>query len=94
MSDNTIIHLNIIVSGRVQGVGFRYSARNYAEILGITGLIKNLTNGNVYIEIEGSKDQLGKFIDWCYQGPSYAEVDEVNIREDNLKNYSYFKIER
>jgi acylphosphatase len=94
MAADTIIHLNITVSGLVQGVGYRYSARNFAASLGITGIIKNLSNGDVYLEAEGTKQQLNQFIDWCYKGPAYAQVKELIAEEGSLKNYNFFEIVR
>lgn len=88
------IHLNITISGRVQGVGFRFAASNMAVSLGITGIIKNDINGDVYIEAEGDRNQLRNFVDWCFRGPSYADVEDVNTIEANVVNYKYFDIIR
>jgi two-component system LytT family response regulator len=54
MSTETTYHKNIRITGRVQGVGFRYSARSLASSLGIKGFVRNLPNGEVYIEAEGN----------------------------------------
>jgi acylphosphatase len=86
------VHINIYVSGRVQGVGFRFAARNIAISLGIRGSIKNLNNGEVFIEAEGSRNQINRLIDWCYKGPSYAIVENVITEDGILKNYRYFDI--
>jgi len=85
-------HQNITISGRVQGVGFRFSARNAANIYGIKGNIKNLVNGDVYIEAEGNEDQLNQFIKWCYDGPKYAIIENIYIEEDKMKNFNFFDI--
>lgn len=85
-------HRKITVIGNVQGVGFRYSTKNMANSLGIKGIVKNLYNGDVYIEAEGSEVQLRHFIDWCRQGSSYSRVDEVKIEDGELKHYSQFEI--
>jgi acylphosphatase len=85
-------HLNITISGRVQGVGFRFSARNAANLYGIKGNIKNLVNGDVYIEAEGNEDQLNQFIKWCYDGPKYAFIENLNIEEDRIKKFKFFDI--
>jgi acylphosphatase len=86
------IHKNITVSGRVQGVGFRFACRNMANSLGIKGYVKNLYDGDVYIEAEGTEVQLKHFIDWCYSGPGYANVTNILISDSDVKNYSYFEI--
>jgi acylphosphatase len=85
-------HLNITISGRVQGVGFRFSARNAANLYGIKGNIKNLINGDVYIEAEGNEEQLNQFIKWCYNGPKFANIENIYIEEDVLKKFKYFDI--
>jgi acylphosphatase len=71
-------HFNITISGRVQGVGFRYAARNVAKSLGIKGFAKNLFNGNVYIEAEGDEELLAEFLSWCNRGPEHADVMKVD----------------
>ena len=86
------IHKNITVIGRVQGVGFRFACRNMANSLGIKGFVKNLYDGNVYIEAEGTELQLRHFIDWCYKGPSYANVSDLIESEDTVKGFKYFDI--
>jgi acylphosphatase len=85
-------HLNITISGKVQGVGFRFSARNAANLYGIKGNVKNLINGDVYIEAEGNDEQLNLFITWCYNGVSYAKVENIDIEEDKLKMFKFFDI--
>ena len=58
----------ILVRGHVQGVGFRWSAAREAQKRGITGLVKNLSDGSVYLEAEGSLNQLQAFVEWCKKG--------------------------
>jgi acylphosphatase len=86
------IHKNITVKGKVQGVGFRFSTKSMAHSLGIKGFVKNLYNGDVYIEAEGSELQLRHFIEWCYKGSSYSHVYDVTIEEGELKNFTYFDV--
>lgn len=85
-------HLNIKISGQVQGVVFRYSAKEQADKLGIKGFAQNLPAGSVYIEAEGEKDVLEKFVKWCHNGPSMASVTKVEVKSGNLKNYTEFSI--
>ncbi len=92
MPDIRKIHKNITVIGRVQGVGFRYTCRNMANSLGIKGYVKNLYDGNVYIEAEGTELQLRHFIEWCSEGPSYANVIDIKTSDDKVKGYNYFEI--
>jgi acylphosphatase len=70
----------LIVSGRVQGVFFRASARDEARRLGLAGEIRNLPDGSVEAIAEGNREALDTFIAWCRAGPPMAEVEEVDIR--------------
>jgi acylphosphatase len=87
-------HYNITVKGLVQGVYYRFTAHAEALRLGLTGFVKNLPNGDVYIEAEGSDEKLNRFIAWCQVGPPKAEVNEVNAVEGELKNFPTFEIKR
>lgn len=82
----------IIVSGKVQGVGFRYSALKKANELGIKGYIRNKSDGTVYIEIEGEPETLDFFIVWCKNGPSWAQVNDVYYEDIPLSNFVSFVI--
>jgi acylphosphatase len=83
----------IHVRGRVQGVGFRWSAANEARSLGITGYIKNLSDGSVFIEAEGTREQLDIFIEWCKTGPGFGNVESVNVETFHPANFKDFRIE-
>lgn len=87
-----MIHLNIQVYGLVQGVFFRASAKEQADNLEIKGFAKNMPDGSVYIEAEGDKDNLDKFIKWCNSGPIMAQVEKVNVFESPLKCFKDFEI--
>jgi acylphosphatase len=85
-------HLNITISGRVQGVGFRYTARNIATSLGIKGYAKNLYNGNVFIEAEADERPLAEFLSWCNRGPEHAYVTKVDAETGEIKFFDSFDI--
>jgi len=74
MKESRII---IKVYGLVQGVFFRYTTRKVAQRLALTGYVKNMPDGSVYIEAEGSKDKLYELLEFSKQGPKYARVDRV-----------------
>jgi len=82
----------IRVYGRVQGVGFRYSAQMIASGMGISGYATNDSDGSVYIEAEGNREQLDLFIEWCRKGPSRAIVQDVRHFPGKLMNYTSFRI--
>lgn len=90
--DNKLLY-KILVTGRVQGVGFRWSAATEAKNLGIKGFVKNLPDGNVYIEAEGSIEQLNTYVEWCRQGPGFSFVESVNVDSFPPVNYVDFRIE-
>lgn len=71
-------HVKIKIRGKVQGVLFRLSAKQKADELKIFGFAKNLDDGSVYIEAEGEKENLEKFLKWCHQGPILAKVEKVD----------------
>ena len=81
----------IHIRGLVQGVGFRWSAVREARIRSIGGYVKNLQDGSVYIEAEGSRDQLNAFVEWCKEGPGIVE----SVTSDAFPpvNYTDFRIE-
>jgi acylphosphatase len=70
--------LKLIVSGRVQGVGFRWAAVAEAQRLRLSGWVRNLAGGDVEIVAEGDKDGLDKLTAWAYQGPRFASVSSVD----------------
>lgn len=72
---------------------FRYSSVSKAKELGITGFVRNNLDGSVYLEVEGNKEVLDKFVAWCRHGPSFAKVEKVEILEGPLQNFSKFVIE-
>lgn len=82
----------IKVYGRVQGVGFRYSAQMIASGMGISGYATNESDGSVYIEAEGTKEQIEQFIEWCHKGPSRAIVQDVKHFPGKLMYYTSFRI--
>jgi|GEM_PF-335438 len=63
--------LQITISGRVQGVGFRYYIFRAAQELRIKGIIKNLPDGKVYIEAEGDPQNIEIFLEKCREGPPW-----------------------
>lgn len=79
MSSTLCKHMT--VSGRVQGVGFRYSTLAQANTLGINGWVRNLWDGRVEVLAWGPTDRMEHFISWCRQGPLHARVSTVNIMD-------------
>ncbi len=87
-------HYNITVKGKVQGVSYRFATLNAALKLHLTGYVKNMHNGDVYIEAEGNEENINRLISWCYVGSPKAEVTEVFAEEADLKEYRNFELKK
>ncbi len=83
---------SIRVFGRVQGVAFRYSTHRTASMMGIKGFVKNMPDGSVYIEAEGTPEQMAEFIDWCKKGPSLAHVVDIQTNDTPIADFEKFTI--
>lgn len=84
--------IKINIYGKVQDVGFRYCALQKANELGITGFVKNRSDGSVYIEADGETDILKKFILWCKQGPNRSRVDDIKVVDIPFNDYKSFGV--
>ena len=84
--------VRINIYGKVQGVGFRYSALQKANEMGIYGFVKNRADGSVYIEADGETEMLELFIIWLKRGPSISRVDEVKVNDIPFNNYKCFVV--
>ena len=67
------------MSGRVQGVGFRFFAQEMAQRDGLSGRVRNLPDGRVEVEAEGDEETLARFEAALWRGPSHARVDNVEV---------------
>ena len=75
--------IHIFVTGRVQGVFFRQSARVMAIKNNVNGWVSNLDDGRVEIVAEGEKQNIDKLVNWCKTGPANSRVDEFELSEEN-----------
>jgi acylphosphatase len=73
--------VDVHVTGRVQGVSFRWYAASEAARLGLAGWIRNEPDGSVRAHAEGPADSVDQFVAWCRQGPPAARVDDVAVTE-------------
>lgn len=69
----------IFVSGKVQRVFFRHNTQKKAKELGITGWVRNLSDGRVEAVLEGEKEKIEQMIEWVKKGPSISRVDSVEV---------------
>ena len=86
------VQKHIFISGRVQGVGFRAFTRSQAAVLDIKGWVKNLADGRVEVVIQGKKDKVTQMIKKLKKGPSFARVDDFEINDEEISNFSDFEI--
>jgi acylphosphatase len=78
------IRRRALVRGRVQGVSFRVATQAEARRRGVVGWVRNLPDGSVELEAQGSPDAVEQLLTWCRQGPRHARVDAVEIEEREL----------
>lgn len=76
-----LVRRRVRVTGRVQGVFFRQSARREAERLGVAGFARNEADGSVTLELEGDQEAVAAMTAWCGQGPPGARVEAVSVEE-------------
>lgn len=85
-------HINLKITGKVQGVSFRAITKMVANQMGVRGMIRNEEDGSVYVEAEGDDLQLEVFMEWCHDGPDRAIVEKVEVTPAEMKNYRNFEI--
>jgi|SRR3989304_6298633 len=85
-------HLTVRIFGDVQGVGFRFWAKQCADELGIKGFARNEKDGSVCVEAEGESSALEEFVARCRKGPPFACVERVSTEEGALRGYEGFEI--
>lgn len=69
----------LLIKGRVQGVGYRWSTREKADALGLRGWVRNLKDGSVEACALGDRAVVEALIDWCKEGPAHADVSSVEV---------------
>jgi len=85
-------HYEIIVYGRVQGVGFRYAALKQARSLNLKGWVENLPDGSVRTVIQGDDSSCRSYIQWCRSGSGYSWVERLEISEKEPEAFTSFVI--
>lgn len=84
---------NIIISGMVQGVGFRYFVYRHAILMDLKGWVRNRHYEQVEVEIEGYKSKIDKLITKLRKGPRFAEIQNVEVTWSEFQNqFSAFDI--
>ena len=86
------LRLDLVIEGRVQSVGYRYSAKMKAESLGIRGCVQNLRDGSVFVTAQGEKEAMDNFVRWCYKGPPGALVRNIEKVKGKTEEFSEFRV--
>jgi len=87
------VSAHVMIEGRVQGVFFRHHTHKKALELGVTGWVKNRSDGRVEAVFEGEKASVERIVQWCHRGPSEARVTEVTVTwEDPQGGFDLFTI--
>ncbi len=87
-----VIRRRVVVNGHVQGVFFRDSARRLAQQHGVAGWISNRWDGAVEAVFEGDPDAVERLLSFCRKGPRGAEVDSVEVTEQDPEGLSGFNV--
>ncbi len=89
-----LFSLHSIITGRVQGVGFRYFTDEKARFFGITGYVKNLSNGDVEVYAEGEQQDVAEFFTQVKKGPALGRIIDAGAEWNKIveKKYKDFSI--
>ena len=86
------LRFDLVIKGRVQGVGYRYSAKVKAESMDIRGSVQNLRDGSVFVTAQGKKEAVDNFVRWCYKGPPGAIVMNIEKVQGKTDEFSEFRV--
>jgi len=87
-----VVRRHVIAHGRVQGVFFRDSVRRRAESLGVGGWARNRDDGTAETVFEGEEDAVSSMVEYCRQGPGRAEVERLEVIEEEPAGEDSFQI--
>jgi acylphosphatase len=87
------VRIGVRISGRVQGVNYRYATWRQAQALGVSGWVRNHYNGDVEGCFEGEEAAVTALVEWCRSGPPAARVDRVTVsRQEYTGEFQGFMI--
>jgi acylphosphatase len=86
-----MVRRRVVVHGRVQGVGFRYSLAQAAESRGVAGWARNRPDGTLEAAFEGEPEAVESLVRFCQEGPRGAEVERVEVFEEEPEGLSRFE---
>jgi acylphosphatase len=85
---------HVLISGVVQGVGYRFSTQDMAQLLKLNGWVRNLRDGRVEAVFEGPHSSVEEMIRWCHQGPPAAIVKQVAVEYEPPEGLTHFEMRR
>ena len=91
---SSVVRRRVIVQGRVQGVGFRYSVRRAAQARGLAGWVRNRADGTVEAVFEGEPDAVDALVRLAAEGPRGAAVLDVEVVEEPPEGLAAFEVRR
>jgi len=83
---------HLVVTGRVQGIGYRESCRHQAGMLGVAGWVRNCPDGSVEAHLEGEPDAVEALVRWCRSGPRWAEVRGCTTTPADVEGLAGFRV--
>lgn len=84
------VRRHVVVSGRVQAVGFRASCQHRAQAAGLSGYVRNLADGRVEAAFEGPAPAVETLVSWCRTGPPLARVTRVDVTNEVVEGATRF----
>ncbi len=87
-----IVRARVIVSGRVQGVAFRWSTRTEAQRVDVAGWVRNLPDGRAEAVFEGTASKVADMITYCSSGPDHARVSALEQFDESPEGLSHFEV--
>lgn len=88
------LRAHVLISGRVQGVGYRFSTQDVASVYSLSGWVRNLPDGRVEAVFEGDRVAVENMIQWCHKGPPHSQVNEVRVEYEKPEGLKGFEILR
>ncbi|NOR77919.1 MAG: acylphosphatase [Methanophagales archaeon] len=89
------VRAHVFVKGKVQGVLFRYTTRDEANIRGVKGWVRNMSDGRLEAVFEGDKEKVDEMVEYCHYGPPAAKVSSVKVIKGEYTGvYTGFSIRR
>ncbi len=85
-------HIDIKITGKVQGVSFRATTKYVADQMGVRGFVRNEQDGSLFIAAESDDVTLEVFLEWCHEGSDRSKVEAVEVTPGTMKGYQNFEI--